>query len=142
MRISKIHQKYAELLSNPQVLELPENFLGPNYKTVLNFWLWLESLSIEELEGFHSPFNTGVGETPTRIRIRQAAINAGHSNETSRAADAAWSVLHQRIEWLAAYATWEIIGSDKLIEMGHPFTYLKQFEVFCANPQTVHQSTH
>lgn len=142
MRISKIHQKYAELLHNPLALEMPENFLGPNYKTVLNFWLWLEGLSIEELGGFHSPINTGGRDTFTTIRIRQAAINAGHSNETSRAADAAWYVLHKSIRWLAAYATWEIIGSDKLIEMGHTFTYLKQFEVFCANPQTVHQSTH
>jgi hypothetical protein len=47
--ISKIHKRFLESLNNPRVLENPEEFLGPNYKEVLNFWLILDELSEEQL---------------------------------------------------------------------------------------------
>ena len=45
---STTHQKYAEIMSNENILSRPEDFLGPNYQTVLNFWTFLDSLSEEQ----------------------------------------------------------------------------------------------
>jgi hypothetical protein len=45
MNYSKIHQQFAERIDDNRVLEYPENYLGPNYKTVLNYWWYLDSLS-------------------------------------------------------------------------------------------------
>ncbi len=50
MKISKAHQKLSKLLNNPRVLEHPEEFLGPNWKAVLNFWLFLDTLISEQWE--------------------------------------------------------------------------------------------
>ena len=46
--ISKTHQLFSGRLNVPRVLENPEEFLGPNYKEVLNFWLILDELSEEQ----------------------------------------------------------------------------------------------
>ena len=48
--ISKSHKCFSELLNEPRVLTNPEEFLGPNYKAVLNFWLWSERLSEDQLK--------------------------------------------------------------------------------------------
>jgi hypothetical protein len=45
---SKTHQKYAEIMSNENILSHPEDFLGSNYEAVLNFWTFLDSLSEEQ----------------------------------------------------------------------------------------------
>lgn len=43
MKISKIH---AALTSDHN----PQSYLGPNYKVVLNFWLWLDSFKLEDYQ--------------------------------------------------------------------------------------------
>jgi len=46
--ISKSHKRFSEYLKTPRVLENPEEFLGPNFEAVLNFWLILDGLSEEQ----------------------------------------------------------------------------------------------
>jgi hypothetical protein len=48
MKISRTHQILSEQLKNPEVLTNPEPFLGPNWETVLRFWLYYESLTDEQ----------------------------------------------------------------------------------------------
>jgi hypothetical protein len=48
MKISKTHQRFSSRLKNPDVLTNPEPFLGPNWETVLRFWLYYESLTDEQ----------------------------------------------------------------------------------------------
>ena len=48
MKISNSHQKFADQLKDQTALESPGEFLGPNWKDVLNFWLYLDTLSYEE----------------------------------------------------------------------------------------------
>jgi hypothetical protein len=48
MKISKTHKSLSEQLKNPEVLTNPEQFLGPNWKTVLRWWLYWESLTDEQ----------------------------------------------------------------------------------------------
>ncbi len=45
MKISTTHQRFVRILSNQRALEHPEEFLGPNWKDILNFWLYLDTLS-------------------------------------------------------------------------------------------------
>ena len=45
---SKTHKRFSELLDNPEVLSNPEEFLGPNFEAVLNYWLVLDGLSEEQ----------------------------------------------------------------------------------------------
>ena len=49
MKISKTHQSFADRLNNQRALNHPEEFLGPNWKEVLNFWLYIDTLSPEQL---------------------------------------------------------------------------------------------
>jgi hypothetical protein len=44
MNYSKTHQRFSEYLKVPESLERPEDFLGPNYAAVLNFWSWTDTL--------------------------------------------------------------------------------------------------
>ena len=48
--ISKIHQRFSKYLNDPRVLTNPQEFLGPNYKEVMNFWIILDDLSEEQFE--------------------------------------------------------------------------------------------
>ncbi len=45
MKISKTQQRLSEQLNNPEVLTNPEPFLGPNWETVIRWWLYEESLT-------------------------------------------------------------------------------------------------
>ncbi len=54
--ISKIHKHFSELLKNPRVLTNPEEFLGENFESVLNFWLILDDLSEEQWRVFNKRY--------------------------------------------------------------------------------------
>jgi hypothetical protein len=48
MEISHTLQRLSKELNNPEVLTNPEQFLGPNWETVLRWWLFEESLTYEQ----------------------------------------------------------------------------------------------
>jgi bifunctional NMN adenylyltransferase/nudix hydrolase len=48
MTYSKIHQAFSEHLKTPDVLKNPEKYLGPNFEKVLDFWIYLDTLSNKE----------------------------------------------------------------------------------------------
>jgi hypothetical protein len=49
MQYSKSHQKFAECLPVRALAE-PQEFLGPNYEAVLNFWWFLDTITEEQEE--------------------------------------------------------------------------------------------
>jgi hypothetical protein len=49
MNYSKAHQNLAQRAYTPDVYNNPEKYLGPNYASVLNFWWYLESLTVKQL---------------------------------------------------------------------------------------------
>jgi hypothetical protein len=129
MKISTAHQRFSEYLENSDALENPQDYLGPNYLTVLNFWLWIDTLSIEQWEEVARRYNA----IPSAARdasgdaawsaARDAAEVAAGSAAGDAAGDAAWYAA-----WYAAgWATYEIIGSHILIEKGTPLTFLPLF---------------
>jgi hypothetical protein len=48
MKISKTQQRLSDYLKNTEVLTNPQKFLGPNWETVLRWWLYCESLTDEQ----------------------------------------------------------------------------------------------
>jgi hypothetical protein len=116
--ISKIHKHFSELLKNPGVLTNPEEFLGENYESVLNFWLILDELSEEQLR---------------IVKERYRAFYAENNSEWWKTTDLAWNASEEVIgddytidssraahdatdSWVAAWATLELIGIHKILE--------------------------
>jgi hypothetical protein len=48
VKISNTQQRLSNQLNNPEVLTNPEPFLGPNWETVLRWWLYRDSLTDEQ----------------------------------------------------------------------------------------------
>jgi hypothetical protein len=104
MKISNSHQKFADRLKDQTALEYPEYFLGPNWKDVLNFWIYLDTLSREDFQivvdryymtkAFAS-WNASLEAAKTTISLRY--INA---------VGTAWAGVN--------YATLELIASHNL----------------------------
>ncbi len=47
MKISETHQRLVNRFDQ-YALTNPERYLGPNYKTVLNFWYYIDTLTTEQ----------------------------------------------------------------------------------------------
>jgi hypothetical protein len=47
---SEIHRNISEIIENQDILKYPENHFGPNYKILLNSWIYFEELS-DKLHG-------------------------------------------------------------------------------------------
>jgi hypothetical protein len=117
MKISKTHQRFSSRLKNPDVLTNPEPFLGPNWETVLRFWLYYESLTDGQKR---------------ELRRRYKAID----NYTL---DRAWELAHDAaVEvigrdnscavWIVApypeALTYELIAMHLLLERGYSLTFV------------------
>jgi hypothetical protein len=129
MKISKTHQRLANSLqehyriSNQDVLDHPENYLGPNWEALINFWLYLDTLTEEQLK---------VVDRRSSIEEIEIACNkAWNSAESTTeyvhivASAAYYSVSYVDAE--AQYATLEIVGIEKLLEQGHQPIFFPMF---------------
>jgi hypothetical protein len=107
IKISKTHKKFADHLDDQTALEYPERFLGPNWKDVLNFWIYLDTLSVYDFEIFNM-CNWDLEDlwTSRCLAIKAAEYTIGR-----------WHVRHSASAtgtWLGSYATCELIGSHNL----------------------------
>jgi hypothetical protein len=48
MTYSSAHQAFSDILKEPKALTAPEDYLGPNFQAVLDFWLLIDTLSEDE----------------------------------------------------------------------------------------------
>ena len=125
---SKTHKKFAWRLNNPRVLTNPEEFLGPNYEAVLNFWLILDGLSEDQwetIEGRYWDFYNN--QCSDWDKARDEAIEA--SDETigdKFAYHAAWASWDGYV-WAARWATRELIGMHLLLDQQKPLTFFNMF---------------
>ena len=122
MNYSKSHQHFANRLNNPEALTNPENFLGPNYETVLNFWKWIDSLSVEQWDVVADRYRN----------LDPAAWYAARSAAWYAARDAAWYAAGNAAGYAAGYAAWyatyELIGMHILLEQGKKLTFVPLFD--------------
>ena len=128
MNISKTHERFSERLQDPRVLSNPEEFLGPNYEAVLNFWLILDELSRDQWRTIESSFENFYHNSESEWdKASDEAIIA--SEETierdfaDNAVDAAWDVYG----YTAGWATRELIGMHKFFEQQKPLSFFQMF---------------
>lgn len=127
-KASNIYRNFSARInqSNPELL------LGPNWKDVLNFWLFLDTLSEEQYKTIYKRYCEldYSAQDAARLAAREAARDAAWAAwdiagyATYHAAwDAAWEAA-----WDAAgYATYELIGSHILISQNKPLIFLPLF---------------
>jgi hypothetical protein len=124
--ISKSHKLFSEYLNNPRVLTNPEEFLGPNYEEVLNFWLILEELSEEQLRVVNERYWAFFDET--RSEWRKATDLVCEASEKvvgwNYAHYASWAALVVTKSSAAYWATRELIGMHLILEQ-QPLTFFE-----------------
>ena len=106
MKISNTHKRFANRLDDQTSLEYPERFLGPNWKNVLNFWLYLDTLSGEKLNLIDILY-ISLDDLGTLMRFSWKAAKGTIGYEYTDAAWAASAIA-------SVYATLELIASHKL----------------------------
>jgi hypothetical protein len=108
---SQTYKRFSERLNQPEVLTNPEKYLGPNWKDVLNLWIYVDTLSYEEKKKMEDRYWT------LDYTVRESAWIASW--------DAATEVVGEKFKceaWCAAdvvtgkravfgYATYELIGN-------------------------------
>jgi hypothetical protein len=115
MTYSKIHKRFSERLEQPDALKNPEKYLGPNYQDVLNFWIYLDTLSDEEKDEIESRYYAL--DDYVRDYAIVAAENAADDIVGFEFRDEAWCAAYDVTGWAVfAYTTLELIGHHKLLE--------------------------
>jgi hypothetical protein len=132
MKISKTHKDFAYRVqklsgrSSQDVLKHPENYLGPNWGEVINFWLYLDTLSENQL--------LVVEERYSALICTEWCIARGRSWNAAKATiryayDASYSA-YDSVSYAncaAEYATDELLGLDKLLEQGYQPVFFPMF---------------
>jgi hypothetical protein len=124
MKISKAHKSFTRRLNKQDILNHPEQYLGPNWEAVINFWLYLETLSKDQLKV--------VKERYLDLSQEERNVAYGRVSNAARA-----TTKYDKYAGYAAYAairgvysscfvynaagdvTYELIGLEKLLELGH-----------------------
>ncbi len=144
MKISKIHQEFSERLNEQKVLTNPEEFLGPNWKEVLDFWLYIDTLSGVEREKIIKSY-VALDHAVAKS-ARYASWNSAREVDGDEVRNASWwaaldvsnfsisrdvtSVFRDATIELFAHATMELIAHHKLLEQRKSLVFLP----FCLNP--------
>lgn len=103
-----------------------EEFLGPNWETVLHFWKYIGSLSDDQLNVVSARYD----ELPyyegfTNV-INLALEVSDYSNE---AAETAYENIQEfGADYVAEYATYELICMHLLLEQGKKLLYVPLFD--------------
>ncbi len=111
MKISKTHQKFANNLRNQRALDHPEEFLGPNWKDVLDFWLFLDTLTKEQWKIIVDRY-WALDED-----VRVAAHREFFNN----------AIYVSKENFCSLNATFELIGSHVLKKQGKSLVFLSLF---------------
>ena len=97
--ISNRHRNISIWEDNPEILTDPEKYFGPNYKILLNAWIYRESLQLSERDLYQLRWENLGGH------IHQLQLNNIKSVELNES---------------AASSRWEgeIINADKILDSG------------------------
>ena len=132
MNYSKAHQNFSNRLQNPEALTNPQDFLGPNYETVLNFWWTMDNLTKDQWKEVARRYDAlddaaeYAAWSAAWYAARSAAGYAAWSAAWYAAGDAAWSA--------AGYATYELIGMHTLLNDGKDLLFVPLFNDLCQLP--------
>lgn len=112
-----------------------EDALGPNYQTVINFWLFVESLDKETLDFIGKDYRNHTYDYDTETKIvgilKQIIPHEGRLwqdiVDVVKVLVGETFTFSRNKSYAITWATHEIIGMHKLIEIGHDFRILKLF---------------
>ena len=121
MKISKTHQAFANYVGQEAITN-PEPFLGPNYKTVLNFWYYLDTLTEYQWNVVHQ----------RRMAISYEVSEAARDLARNAAEDIV-GVTNRNAAYYAAYgfsvlATIELIVMHIILAEGKTLLYVPLFD--------------
>jgi hypothetical protein len=117
MSHSKLHKQFAYSLNDvysineQDVLDYPEKYLGPNYREVLNFWFYRESLYYKQWKVYDK----------SRISLDYESRVKAHNTAEELASE----VIDPRfIDFLYGELTCEVTAAHFYLERNIPFTFL------------------
>ncbi len=115
MNLSTLIKKY-------QTIERPEEFLGPNWKVVLNFWRHLDNLRPEQLNKANELFCTldwlDRHDAASELAWRATCDTIGVYYNVD---------IFGNLTTDIGEATLELIGSQKILEQGKFLTFVPLF---------------
>jgi hypothetical protein len=133
MNYSKAHQNFSNRLQRPEALTNPQNFLGPNYEAVINFWWYMDSLTetqwTEVARRYRAldPATVDAARSAARYAAYYAAGSAAWC-AAGNAAEYAAEYAARYAAWSAAgYATYELIGMHTLLNGGKDLLFVPLF---------------
>jgi hypothetical protein len=128
MKISKTHQNFADRIqklygkSSQDILDRPENYLGLNWGDVINFWLYLDTLTEDQLRDVLKRYYALSSE-----ECRKAWSAAADATDFADDAETAAYYSVSCASSAAYQATCELIGLEKLLEKGHQPVFFPMF---------------
>jgi hypothetical protein len=122
---SSIHTSFAYNLNiqhniNKQdVLDNPEKYLGPNYREVLNYWFYVDSLSYEQRK---KVYYSRIAKLSLKGRLEAFKIAKELASEIidCKFLDCFYYAIFN-------YCEFEIIAAKLYIKQGIPFTFLSLY---------------
>jgi hypothetical protein len=133
MNYSKTHQNFSAELQNPEALTNPQDFLGPNYETVLNFWWTIDSLTETQWNEVARRYRALdlAARSAAWSAARSAARNAAGYTARNAAWDAAWyasrAAAVSAARYAAGSATYELMGMHTLLNDGKDLLFVPLF---------------
>jgi hypothetical protein len=106
---SETHRDISKENENPDILTVPEDYFGPNYKILLNYWIYLDSLN------------------PGQKSIHFHLCNILYGEKTRRLHDLAEEYCNSFILLGLYCLDCELLIVDRLIESGQPLIFPKLF---------------
>jgi hypothetical protein len=106
------HKQISEQLNYPEVLTIPEKYFGPNYKPLLNFWIYWDSLSSTQRYDYQDLINN-----LSDYIWHKAYYEARRSSE--KVMNCAVSLLCWEME---------IVGMHEILEEGKSLTFIPLLE--------------
>jgi hypothetical protein len=127
MNYSKTHKNFSTHLENHEALTNPQDFLGPNYETVLNFWWHLEILTKEQLELSDIRYYDYKLRLQRYDIIRKYAYNMCESNYLDCAIEATREIsrgIKRDYCYIAAPVTYELITLQTILDAGEDLIFV------------------
>ena len=133
MNYSKAHKNFSTRLQNPEALTNPQDFLGPNYETVINFWTVMDSLTKDQWKEVARRYDAV--DPAAGFAARSAAWSAARSAAWDAAWDASGSAALYAARYAARYAagyaagnaTYELTSMHTLLNDGKDLLFVPLF---------------
>ena len=133
MNYSKAHQNFSTELQKPEALTNPEDFLGPNYQTVLNFWTFMDSLTEDnwnEVARRYNALDSAAWDAAWDAAWIAAGDAAGYAARYAAGVAARYAARYAAgsAAWYAAgVATYELMGMHTLLNGGKTLLFVPLF---------------